>query len=46
MPKRLEKTEVIKMRVTPEQKRAIYLQAQSKKLSMADYVRGTALPKN
>ena len=44
MPRKPERTETIKVRVTPEQKTSIILAAQSQNISMSAYVAGTATP--
>jgi uncharacterized protein (DUF1778 family) len=44
MPRKPERTETIKVRVTPDQKASIILAAASKNISMSAYVAGTATP--
>jgi uncharacterized protein (DUF1778 family) len=38
------KVERLEIRVTPSEKARIALEAQSKNLTMSDYLRGTAIP--
>lgn len=44
MPRKPERTETIKVRVTPAQKTSIILAAQNQNISMSAYVAGTAIP--
>jgi uncharacterized protein (DUF1778 family) len=44
MPEPQNKSDRLEIRLTEQEKRAIILQAQSKNLSVSDYVRGSAIP--
>jgi uncharacterized protein (DUF1778 family) len=44
MPEPQNKNDRLEIRLTEQEKRAIILQAQSKNLSVSDYVRGSAIP--